>query len=194
MYIKQNISDALQNKGETRKEFKKELQEFCEKVIPNIKTLELFHSENNRDMKKLEQDYLNYISKNNEDKDELLRLVMELPPLDSLVLLGALVKKSEKINDALHSNDNLFNELDKRSEKLRKEEQKNKKNIIFTPQPHMLYFRKELDLLSNDFHAINSLSRTKDIELSKDSVVLEKFKEFISKCNDLHDELEQKLR
>lgn len=194
MIIKQNIAEALQNKGETRELFKKELQEFCEKVIPNMDTLVLFHSENNKDMKKIEQDYLNHISKNNEDKDELLKLVVELSPLESLVLLASLVKKSEKINEVLHSNDNLFNELDNRSEILRKAEQKNKKHNISTPQPHMLYFRKELGLLSNDFHIIQSLSRAQNMELSKDSVVLENFKEFISKCNDLYGELEQKLK
>ncbi|GAB6472617.1 hypothetical protein bcgnr5369_44880 [Bacillus cereus] len=194
MYIKQNISEALKNKGEAREEFKKELKEFCEKVIPNIETLQLFHSENNKDMKKIEQDYLNHISKDNEDKDELLKLVMELSPLESLVLLASLVKKSEKINEVLHSNDKLFDELDNRSEMLRKAEQKNKKHNISKPQPHMLYFRKELRLLSNDFHVIQSLSRAQNMELSKDSVILENFKEFISKCNELYDELEQKLK
>ncbi|MEJ1517409.1 hypothetical protein R3O67_29795 [Bacillus cereus] len=136
MYIKQNIADALQNKGEAREEFKKELQEFCETCVPHLGLWGKMTPQNNENMKKIEQDFVSYISSNDnktEIQKEVLELFKELPLLASMIFLKSLLHSKGKINELLNSNNELTNEAEKKMGELikfnRDKALENKKNI-----------------------------------------------------------------
>ncbi|MDA1675188.1 hypothetical protein [Bacillus cereus group sp. TH152-1LC] len=116
MIIKQNIADVLKNKGETREIFKKELQEFCEECVYPLGLYGTISPHNNEDMKKIDQDFVSYISNNDNHKEiqkEVLEMVKELPRLESLIFLKSIVHG--KGNDVLCKSDELYYEFKKRS-------------------------------------------------------------------------------
>ncbi|PGP12020.1 hypothetical protein COA01_34945 [Bacillus cereus] len=129
MYIKQNISEALKNKGEAREEFKKELKEFCETFVYSLELWERIAPHNNESMKKIEEDFVSYVSNNDNQKEvqeEVLELFKELPLLESLIFLKSLLHG--KGNDVLYGSDEIFYEAKKRFTKVASE-LKRKENI-----------------------------------------------------------------
>ncbi|MEJ1517408.1 hypothetical protein R3O67_29790 [Bacillus cereus] len=120
--IKTNIADALQNKGEAREEFKKELQEFCETCVYSLELWEKIAPYNNESMKKIEQDFVSYISNNDNQEEvqkEVLELFKELPLLASMIFLKSLLHG--KGNEVLYGSDEIFQESKRRFTKVTSE-------------------------------------------------------------------------